>query len=108
MAWVRVLRAKLDLVRRVQVLWANLNPARWSPPARAFAAAAVCFVAFAGLTVGMVTYQVSASQHVFCQLMDTLTSVKPPAAGKPGANPSRAYAAKVAADLVNLKRNLGC
>ena len=68
---------------------------------------AICFLAFSGLTVWYVTYQVNHAEHAFCQLLNTLTQVQPPA-GDPKANPSRAYTQEVEADLLNLRQKLGC
>lgn len=66
-----------------------------------------CFFAFTGLTTWFVAFEVNQSQHKFCELLISLTSVKPPP-GNPGTNPSRAYNQQIAADLITLKRSLGC
>ena len=87
----------------LRVLWARLNPARWSPPARAFAAAALCFALFAGLTVGVVAYQITSSQHSWCQLLGTLTLPQPP-----HSPPLTKRGQEVVQELHDLQRGLGC
>jgi len=87
----------------VRAVLARLNPTRWSSAARAFAAAAMCFVAFAGLTVGMVTYEVSSSQHAWCQLLHTLTLPAPK-----DSPPLTKRGLEVVRELHDIQRNLGC
>ena len=72
-----------------------------------FVIMASCYAAITGLTVWFVIFSVNNSQHQFCQLLGTLTSVHP-SAGNPSANPSRAYELKVSRDLMMLKGHLGC
>jgi hypothetical protein len=70
----------------------------------------LCFVAFSGLTTWFVAYQVSQSQHKFCELIVTLSNAPAPpqAASGSQANPGRAFDEKIAQDILDLKRSLGC
>ena len=52
-------------------------------------------------------WDVSSSQHVWCQVIDTLNKPPPPQ-GNPATNPSRAYDQQLAAEFIQLKRSLGC
>ena len=52
-------------------------------------------------------WDVTSSQHVWCQVIDTLNKAPAPA-GNPASNPSRAYEQQLAQEFVNLKRSLGC
>jgi hypothetical protein len=72
-----------------------------------FATILVCFTLFASLTVWYVNYETNHAQHVFCGLLTTLTSVKPPG-GDLATNPSRAYNVKISENLVTLKEGIGC
>lgn len=68
-----------------------------------------CFVLFAGVTVWFITFEVNHAQHVFCQLMTTLSNAPAPKGDVTStSNPARAYDIKIASDIVALKRNLGC
>ena len=67
----------------------------------------VGLLAFAGLTVGYVSWSISASQHRWCAVIDLLNAAPPPA-GSPQKNPSRAYEQRLASDFRDLKASLGC
>lgn len=68
----------------------------------------VCFIAFAGLNVGFVVWQVTNSEHVWCQVIDTLNKPPSPAGGTPESNPARAYDQQLSHEFQVLKGNLGC
>lgn len=98
LAWL----AARPAVQVVRLMFSNIPPM-----VREYIVMAVCLLAMTGLNTWMATYEVNHSQHAFCQLLDTLTSVKPPP-GNAKSNPSRAYNLKVEADLLGLKRAIGC
>lgn len=52
-------------------------------------------------------WDVSSSQHVWCQVIDTLNKAPAPS-GNPESNPSRAYEQELAREFLALKGQLGC
>jgi hypothetical protein len=52
-------------------------------------------------------WDVSSSQHAWCQVLDTITKAPAPA-GNPSANPSRAYEQELAKQFIELRGQLGC
>jgi hypothetical protein len=62
-----------------------------------------CLVVFALVTAWFVTYQVTQSQHLWCQLLHTLTLPQPK-----GSPPLTKRGAEVVRDLNNLREGLGC
>lgn len=68
----------------------------------------VLFVVLTCVFVVFLTrWDVSSSQHVWCQVINTLN--KPPAPpGNPLTNPSRAYDQQLVEEFRNLKVSLGC
>ena len=68
-------------------------------------------IAFVVLTcvfvVFLTRWDVSSSQHVWCQVIETLNKAPAPA-GNAASNPSRAYEQHLAAEFVILQRQLGC
>ena len=69
-----------------------------------------CFVAFSALTTWFVAYEVNQGQHKFCDLVVTLANAPAPAPAQTGSpvNPGRKFDEQIAADIINLKRSLGC
>jgi hypothetical protein len=57
--------------------------------------------------VFLTRWDVSSSQHVWCQVIDTLNKAPAPP-GNPKTNPSRAYDQALVVEFANLKRSLGC
>jgi hypothetical protein len=76
-------------------------------PALAVIAVIAGLLLFAGLTVGYVSWSISASQHRWCTTIDLLNAAPPPA-GPAKANPSRAYEQELSRDFRDLKGSLGC
>jgi hypothetical protein len=52
-------------------------------------------------------WDVSSSQHVWCQVIETISKAPAPT-GNPGSNPSRAYEQELAHEFIVLKGQLGC
>jgi hypothetical protein len=52
-------------------------------------------------------WDVSSSQHVWCQVIETISKAPAPA-GNPSNNPSRAYEQELAREFIVLKGQLGC
>ena len=52
-------------------------------------------------------WDVSSSQHAWCQVITTLNHAPPPK-GNPATNPARAYDQQLAREFVELQRSLGC
>lgn len=52
-------------------------------------------------------WDVTSSQHVWCQVIDTLNKAPAPK-GAAATNPSRAYEQQLAQEFITLKRQLGC
>lgn len=81
----------------------RVNPGSWSALTRAFVIVAVLFVALNGMTVATVAYQISESQHEWCQLLGTLTLPAPK-----GSPPLNSRSQEVLNELHDLQRSLGC
>jgi hypothetical protein len=67
----------------------------------------VCFLAFVGLTIWYITWDVAQAQHVWCHIINTLNTAPAPK-GEPSTNPSRAYEQTLAQEFKQLKDQLGC
>jgi hypothetical protein len=52
-------------------------------------------------------WDVSSSQHVWCQVIETVSKAPAPV-GNPSNNPSRAYEQELAREFIVLKGQLGC
>lgn len=68
----------------------------------------MCFIAFTGITVGFVLWQVSSSQHKWCDTISLLTAVPVPSPTDPANNPSREESYRLYQDFSSLKGRLGC
>jgi hypothetical protein len=71
----------------------------------------ICLILFIIATFVFILFltrwDVSSSQHVWCQVIDTLNKAPAPA-GNPANNPSRAYEQELAREFIILKGSLGC
>jgi len=71
----------------------------------------VCLILFVVMTFVFVLFltrwDVSSSQHVWCQVIDTISKAPAPK-GNPVNNPSRAYEQQLAQEFITLKGSLGC
>jgi len=52
-------------------------------------------------------WDVSSSQHVWCQVLETISNAPAPA-GSPSSNPSRAYEQELAREFIMLRERFGC
>jgi hypothetical protein len=71
-------------------------------------AVVVGFVLFAALTVGYVSWSVSASQHTWCATINLLNEAPAPATAKGPPAPARVYDQHLAADFRTLKEKFRC
>jgi hypothetical protein len=71
----------------------------------------ICLVLFVIMTFVFILFltrwDVSSSQHVWCQVIDTISKAPAPT-GNPANNPSRAYEQQLAKEFITLKGSLGC
>lgn len=65
-------------------------------------------VLLAVMAVMISLYQINNSNHKWCQIVDTITSVPVPKPNNPTADPSRERAWEFYIEFVVLKRSLGC
>lgn len=64
-------------------------------------------IATFAFVVFLTRWDVTSSQHVWCQVIDTLNKAPAPA-GAAATNPSRAYEQELAREFFILKGQLGC
>jgi hypothetical protein len=68
----------------------------------------ILFIVFSFVFIILLTkWDVSSSQHVWCQVLETISKAPAPA-GNPVDNPSRAYEQELAREFIRLKGQLGC
>jgi hypothetical protein len=71
----------------------------------------ICLVLFVVATFVFILFltrwDITSSQHVWCQVIDTLNKAPAPK-GNPAQNPARGYDQQLVAEFKQLKESLGC
>jgi hypothetical protein len=71
----------------------------------------ICLILFIIATfvfiIFLTRWDVSSSQHVWCQVLNTISKAPPPK-GNPATNPARGYDQTLAKEFMDLRENFGC